>query len=714
MKKIFNKYLLLLLSFCGLIISLEVFLPRKVSAASNNASDDNINLGEVCTCTSYCNCESKAGLSKIACYASCSLCQANCAIINAQQATKTPAPSGNPPQPKPVTPKPTPKPTPTPVPCKLNGFNFSSQHVSTGSQVIASLSTTGDCSKSKVTVSCSNCGVTSASTSVVLVNAGSNTCSNGSLQVTLSPGGTASGTFYVAGSWVRWTNRVYDEPLPGTGFFADLKGADTYAASIPVYKDGKYYYASGYGRGCSETYGGTVIYNEPTVVVPDPSPNPGCYANTKDIKTATIAKWQNSASLDASNLLKDVSEVRCIPLGGVSFCSPESIVPSKQKEKADVCENSSNPAIQFTDGESCVGTSFYSIDCNNKVTIKYDNGDDKSNDNIIKTTNNLLPGQGFEFGITAEIGKKCTGTFNTSNWQSVYDKIANQIKTVANKKKIAKSEKDKKYIESLYNQLLTDEEKIIDYANKYNNQKASLNIDLNSNISLKYETETGEKTISSGFIQSVLDEGKISSKTTKTAKLKLRNNKTLTVKEEYEWNNYNKPKIVKLILPKSYIDSTTGSITNETTGIDGGNKLYIESNAKGDKTGKKANMNIKVTGKIGNNEVLTSENKQCQIAVYTVDFKYRPIELTNPFISDSYAKGENWSNKHYNFTKIINSKLWERNGSLYNISLNASEIAALKKSNENNRSSSPYLGLCNKIKRESQDGITKKICDKLN
>ena len=201
-----------------------------------------------------------------------------------------------------------------------------------------------------------------------------------------------------------------------------------------------------------------------------------------------IAKWQKTASLDAPHLLSGVSEVRCIPQGGVAFCSPEPIVDDKKTETAGVCENTSNPPIEFNDGESCEGTSFYTIKCENKVTLKYDNGDDKSVYNAIQTTNNLLPGQGFEFGITAEIGKHCTGEFNDKNWQAVHDKIANQIKIVKNKKEIAKSQSDKDYLESLYQELLTKEEKIIAYANKYNDQKASLNVDVDSSLELTYET----------------------------------------------------------------------------------------------------------------------------------------------------------------------------------------------------------------------------------
>ena len=154
-------------------------------------------------------------------------------------------------------------------------------------------------------------------------------------------------------------------------------------------------------------------------------------------------------------------------------------------------------------------------------------------------------------------------------------------------------------------------------------------------------------------------------------------------------------------------------ITTDKNGIDGGNKLYILSNATGAINGKRSNMSITVTGKIGTQEAIAATNNKCQIAVYTQDLKYRPIELTNPFINSSYEKGQNWLNKKYDFTRTIHANTWNVANTLYTIEYSASQLEALNQSNVNNRSDSPYLGLCKRLSYSRQDTITRNLCEKI-
>ena len=90
------------------------------------------------------------------------------------------------------------------------------------------------------------------------------------------------------------------------------------------------------------------------------------------------------------------------------------------------------------------------------------------------------------------------------------------------------------------------------------------------------------------------------------------------------------------------------------------------------------------------------------------EIKYRPIDINNPFINDSWEKGENWVNSQYDYTGIIDKDIWNKRA-LYNINLSKDDISAIKKSNYNNRGYNPYLGLCDKQDDKLKDSITKNV-----
>ncbi len=122
-------------------------------------------------------------------------------------------------------------------------------------------------------------------------------------------------------------------------------------------------------------------------------------------------------------------------------------------------------------------------------------------------------------------------------------------------------------------------------------------------------------------------------------------------------------------------------------------------------------MIIKVSGLASNDSKVN--NDKCTFRVVNIPLTYRPIDVSNPFINDSWEKGVNWVNKLYDFTRVIHADTWRE--SAYNtIKLSPSDIVDIQVSNSKNKALSPYLGLCDKIDTASQDVITKKLCAAIN
>ena len=173
----------------------------------------------------------------------------------------------------------------------------------------------------------------------------------------------------------------------------------------------------------------------------------------------------------------------------------------------------------------------------------------------------------------------------------------------------------------------------------------------------------------------------------------------------YVWTNASNPRIVKMIPQVTFIDSFTGEESN--SGLDGGNKIYIDYNTNVGEY----DLYIKSLGIAGPNNTIT--NDKCKINVNNVKLTYRPIDITNPFINDSWKKGVNWINDDFDFTSTIKKNTWEGN-SLYSIYLTSKQISELKESNLNNRDLYPYLGLCDNPRVTNKDNITQYICQKIS
>lgn len=605
-------------------------------------------------------------------------------------------------------------PTPTIEPCKIKSFTQYNM-LSVNDQRGVTVTLTGSCSDKTVTVSGSNgisyVGKKDGSYMIVASNACGKT---GSYTVSI---GSDSKTqkVLIINQWITKYNYITDHmPSYDSKEAADKVGLFEYGSGCMQVAIGKYHCSEFGWRGCGDP--GTPQASVPPIDDHFTAPEPGCYADSKNLNEATRAKWQDAATVAYPKKVEKfpgtnikITQETCKPMEKITMCTPE-LTTSKLKEiTTDECEE--NLDVPYTDGKTCTGTSFYKIECtNNKVNFKYDNGDDVNDGNAIKTTVNLLPGQGFSFGIKAEVIKDgCTATFYSSTWLKIYNRIQDQRKTIKAALKLASVE-DKKTLNSRLAELDTKEEKLKQFAIDYNNETKDVNLNMNMNFEMTYPANDGEKVLKTPLESTVINEGTVKVKTT-DENILIANE--LTVKN-YSWTNKADPLVLKLIFPKTYIDKHTGDITtNSKNAIDGGNKAYISYNAKSSVNGEESSMLISITGKIDKNEVFKVDNDKCKIAVFSSEVKYRPIELTNPFINKNYRKGENWVNDMYDFTKTIDANIWSKNA-LYDINLTAEQIDEVKASNEKNKADSPYLGLCDKTRDIDYDDITKIICNALN
>ena len=501
---------------------------------------------------------------------------------------------------------------------------------------------------------------------------------------------------------------------------AAISSSDPISESKANYAGKNYYYKdscktldgkSGYGTYCTRECGGGK--GAPKA----PPPPKACWANAKTLEAATVAVWTNNPN-SSYHIIRGMTEKTCIPLKVPSFCNPTKSIKSEDAD-ADKCED--NKDILYTDNISCNGNSFYEIICNNPndkslnniVNVKYDFDDDNDsgNDVKVKWVKKMLAGDGFAFGVNVEVKKECKATFNAENWNSAYKIVkANYDRVRANKNGASASEKD--ILERYENLFLNQMNELKEFVNRYNSYHSAtgLNPNLVPNIdfSLNYNVSGKSTSIKTSLVplesSIVAGSGKITDK--KTVSLVTSD---VTSPKNFIWSNADNPQKVKYVFQRSYLEPTTGSITTNTKGIDGGNKVYIDYNAD---TEQKNNQNV---GKININltsDVANITNSKCEIKVYNSELVYRPISLTNPFINSEHKIGDNWVNSIYDFTKIIDVNTWSKN-SLYDIKLSANQIAELKKSNSVNQSSLPYRGLCDRISSTMQDSITKYICEKL-
>ncbi len=427
-------------------------------------------------------------------------------------------------------------------------------------------------------------------------------------------------------------------------------------------------------------------------------------------------------------LLENVTKDKCkAPDKIVGMCTESSTTPARQEKEASTCET--EVKISTSDGVKCSNTSetakgFYKIDCDRYVDTNFDYGNDGKTD----TDRTVVRGEGIPLGINVSSSIKCTYEFYNDNWKTIYNNVLSRIRKVDSKLESYVKNNDsngwKKYIDSkiskitgvketklLYEwwNIIEDLKEIVRYYNSYEPEMVNNNQTAVVSITTK---ENGKSiTTNYNFSAVVTNSGKV----TKTDKFK----KAIGINGlddpyNYKSSNISNPTKVTLIPKKTCIDITSGNIVATIdsgdcpkNSIDGGNKMYINYDTDITKDEDTYPITITVSGLSINDSKVT--NNKCSIKVIENTLKYRSIDVKNPFINDDWEKGYNWTNSEYDFTKTIHSSTWSE-GTYNKIKISSSDIEALQKSNSKNKALSPYLGLCDKVDKASQDAITQKLC----
>ena len=482
-------------------------------------------------------------------------------------------------------------------------------------------------------------------------------------------------------------------------------------------KNGKYVYNACYNRCCKsptppqyacykeETVQGNIYHwtNSPeslwTKTERSEAQCVNCYGNGKYLSLSSHACVQGNSSLLCPNVFPNVTNMdECQIIQEPTACKPLDISIPKIEKETEICEDEIE--VSYDSGKSCGDNGFYKIDCKTISNTKYNYDNDSD---ILINTNNLFAGQGFSFDIGVETKKECVATFNNSIWTSAYNSLNKKIIQVKNDcgGKIETCSVDS--LISEYNRLLTILDELINVIKSYNEYNPEIDYNESTNLSIMGYKVNGEyKNKSNNFITHVISKG-IGTYTS-------RNIIDLGIvgvsnPYNYVWTNASNPRIVKMIPQVTFIDSFTGEESN--SGLDGGNKIYIDYNTNVGEY----DLYIKSLGIAGPNNTIT--NDKCKINVNNVKLTYRPIDITNPFINDSWKKGVNWINDDFDFTSTIKKNTWEGN-SLYSIYLTSKQISELKESNLNNRDLYPYLGLCDNPRVTNKDNITQYICQKIS
>ena len=368
-----------------------------------------------------------------------------------------------------------------------------------------------------------------------------------------------------------------------------------------------------------------------------------CYGNSRMYSLATKVAWLSEASNAYPEYISSIkSESACKKETAPKACVPVNTGDPKNKKTLNTKSCEDTIENMTTDGMSCKGNPYYTISCTNKTSTNFDLGDD----GIITSTNNLLVGQGFKYGITAKVVRTCDGKFDGELWQKAYEYVSNVIKK-AKKEKDKASKSELKKIESLIIENQNKQKKLKELVTAYNNYDLNKGTSITSKINLSYKVNGKTQTLTTELISTDIQKGVGKKKDKGEVNL---NVKGLTNPHNYSWTNESKPTIVKLIPPKKYMDNN-GKIAS--SGIDAGNKIYVDYYTEP----KTYPLNIKANG-IGGNIVI--ENNKCNIKVVDQEIIYRPIDISNPFISKDWIPGINWINDLFDFKNIIRSDIWSK------------------------------------------------------
>jgi len=156
----------------------------------------------------------------------------------------------------------------------------------------------------------------------------------------------------------------------------------------------------------------------------------------------------------------------------------------------------------------------------------------------------------------------------------------------------------------------------------------------------------------------------------------------------FDYNNYDNPRIRYMQPSEVSVDKRSGEITSVLQPVSGYNRIYTEK-----KNVDKGLYSVKITiDNIGtDNKESKIINEMCKLNYQENELLFRVIDVSNPFINNSYVPGINWKDGRYkyNFVGIIDSSIWSQvpEGEVL---LDTSRIKLI----QNDNSVEKYLGTC--------------------
>ena len=456
-----------------------------------------------------------------------------------------------------------------------------------------------------------------------------------------------------------------------------------------------------------------------------------CCVNNGVLAASTDAIYKENESSkacpDTYTLLENVEKKDCvIKKEELGSCDTTTVSSPKKSLQASTCEDTVTMSVD--EGKHCTNivnnekNSFYEITCAKTVKTSFDYG----NDGNKNTSRTLYKGEGFAFGVNVDTTINCKYTFYDTIWKTAYNNVMNKIKSINNNLVQYVERNDKTGWENYINNNVLNKNGINNVSElyrlwnlidqlrgvvkAYNEYKPSDDYKEQGRISVKTK-ENGKDVINKyELLPTIKNAGTTQLNNVKASSL----NVPLVSNPKSYILTSSSPRKVILIPKKACIDRSTGEVKTidennkcPDNSIDGGNKIYISYNT--DVTSdKKYTLSVELYG-LGTNQS-EIKNDKCSISVSESEYMYRPIDVGNPFINSSWEKGKNWINENYDFTKAIHSATWSEN-TYKKIVITAQDIEAIKKSNSDNRTSSPYLGLCDKQNVTVQDEITRKLCE---
>lgn len=402
-------------------------------------------------------------------------------------------------------------------------------------------------------------------------------------------------------------------------------------------------------------------------------------------------------------------ELECeAPPEDVNVSCDSNLKPSPESDSVASCNGS--VTVNLNTGKGCSSTvsgSYYNITCSPETIVTKFNPDDFSNP--------LFAGQGFSYNIGVTSRRTCNGSFDSKKWNEAYDKVTYGVDYYKKRMNDTKySESKRREYASSYNEYLNKLKDLVNMVIDYNEYQNDILGDYSMTPVATMEIYKTKKvngviTEEKRIAQPTFEEFKVTEFGSGTLQRIETYRLSATKKEiekygvnatgfanpiKFSYSNRNNPKSGEFNLAKTYINRTTGEISNishagDVNWIDAGNKYYTSMDLDSNYS-----YVIKINvSNLGTTKNLTVENVECEFRIQDNNEKliYRHIDTLDPFINNTDRDtGTNWLNSKYDFRKIIKSS----SAVLYKFNISKNTLTAIRKSNSLISGSEEYLGVC--------------------